>query len=299
MTPPTLIDRSVKILIRDHPDAMSRLLNLNISPEHIRTDDVSVNVPEFRSDQLFVIEGAGDPPKWGLQGECQLEPDKRAVQGWFLKNAALNSQRDYPVLLVVIYLTRGKHRTFPSSYTITAGNIKNVYRFHVIRLWEHIDRIRNGDLGALAPLLVLCEDHPTEATLQEARAIIRRLDVDEGTRTGLFALSVMVGRRHFAENVLYAIFQEELPMIKELSFVQEWIEESKAEGRVEGRNEGMDEGRDEGRNLEARQFTLRLLRERFGMVPESLVSRIENADASWCEELAVRSLKSNSLQELS
>lgn len=295
MFSPTLIDRSVKILVRDHPDAMSRLLSLNIPPEHIRTDDVSVNVPEFRSDKLFVIEGAGHPPKWGLQGEFQLEPDKRAVQGWFLKNAALNSQRDYPVLLVVIYLTRGKHRTFPSSYTLTAGNIKNVYRFHVIRLWEHIDRIRNGDLGALAPLLVLCEDHPTEATLHEARRIIRRLDVDEKMRTELFALSVMVARRHFAEEALYTIFREELPMIKELSFVQEWIEESKAEGIAEG----MDEGRNEGRNLEARQFTLRLLRERFGMVPESLVSRIEKADASWCEELAVRSLKSDALSELS
>nr|MDQ2730659.1 hypothetical protein [Armatimonadota bacterium] len=219
----SVFDRSVKVLFRNTPDAICRLLDMDVSPGDIRTDDVSVNVPELRADGLLVLGSPAHPPERGLYLEFQLDyPKRKTVEGWFAKVANLNYQRPYPVSLSVIYLTRGGRKRFPSSYTIH-GAVKNTFTFHVIRLWEYIDRIRHGDLKALAPLLVLCENHPTVETLWEEREIIRGLDVDERQRSELFALSIMVGRKYFTEDILQAVFGEEIPMIKELSFIEEWI----------------------------------------------------------------------------
>jgi len=47
-----------------------------------------------------------------------------------------------------------------------------------------------------------------------------------------------------------------------------------------------------------RQALLLILRERFGELPPAVVTRIESEDAQWCEEVAVRALTANSLEEL-
>ena len=68
----------------------------------------------------------------------------------------------------------------------------------MIRLWEHADRIRNGDLTELATLLVLCENSPTEETLREERDIILKLDVGPSENVDLLALAMNVGMRDLA-----------------------------------------------------------------------------------------------------
>lgn len=40
--------------------------------------------------------------------------------------------------------------------------------FTAIRLWEHADRIRSGELIELAPLLLLGEESPTEQSVRES-----------------------------------------------------------------------------------------------------------------------------------
>jgi hypothetical protein len=119
-----------------------------------------------------------------------------------LKNASLNYQAGGPVILVVVYLRKGRYRQFPSEHVIRAEGLSNTYHLHTIRLWEHRDRIRSGELGALAPLLVLCEDNPDERTLQDEREIIRNLLAPEPVKNELIGLAVMLGARFFSEDVL-------------------------------------------------------------------------------------------------
>ena len=88
----------------------------------------------------------------------------------------------------------------------------------------------DGELQELAPFLPLCFDHPGEEILVETKAIIRDLDVSETRRAEMTAIAIMSGRRRFGQGVLESVFREELPMLKEMPFVQEWMADCRVEG---------------------------------------------------------------------
>jgi predicted transposase YdaD len=268
-------------MARQVPQAFVRLLGIEPDRE-VRSCDVSVNVPEHRADQVLLIAGEGDADRWALHIEFQLQPDERVLPGWFLKNAALTVQLGLPVILAAVYLTQGRRRRFPSMYRASAGPLANEFRFHAVRLWEHGDRIRSGELAELAPLLVLCEDRPTEETLREERALIRAVQATPSVRADLLSVALTVGARFFARELLLQVFREELPMFKEAWFVQDWIKEGELSGRAAA----------------ARESLLRLLQARFGELPPSVVAQVEQADPEWCQDVMVRLLTTDSLEEL-
>jgi hypothetical protein len=280
-----LIDRSLKALARRAVPAFLRLAGVDVPPAAIRWEDVTINLPEFRADQVLLVGADDDPHRWALHLEFQLEPDRRVMPGWFLKNAALTAQLGCPVILTVLYLTRGRYSRFPATYMASGGGLQNGYTFHTLRLWEHAARIRSGELRELAPLLVLCENNPTEETLQEERRLIRQVAPPE-LRNELLAIAMMVGTRYFVRERLLELFQEEMAMLKEASVIQEWIEEGEARGRAEG----------EAR--EARRLVLRLLERSFGELPPEVIARLEAEGREWCEDLALRIRDAHSLQEL-
>jgi hypothetical protein len=274
----TLIDRSLKALARRAAPTFCRLAGVLTDPSAIHWEDVTINLPEYRADQVLLIGEASDPERWGMHLEFQLEPSREVLPGWFYKNAALTRQLGLPVLLTAVYLTRGRYARFPAAYVVRRGNLENRFVFDRIRLWEHAERIRSGELQELAPLLVLCENNPTEATLREERELILRLPAAPQLRSDLLAVAVMVGTRYFSREVLLRLFREEMQMLKEASVIQDWLDEAEAGG--------------------ARRLVLRLLRERFGELPPGVVRRVEEESAAWCEDLAVRIFAANSLREL-
>src|SRR5579862_5141227 len=99
-----------------------------------RFEDTAVNLSEFRADQILLLGEEGEPERWGWHLELQIEPDARVVGGWLLKNAAFNRRLDLPVVLTVLYLTRGDRVTFPDTYAIEGGGLSNQYRFDTIHL---------------------------------------------------------------------------------------------------------------------------------------------------------------------
>ena len=133
---------------------------LKAEPENLRVEDPNLNLPELRADHLFIMQPeAADA--CAIYLECQLEPDARLLPSWSVKWAGLCRQLDMPVALLVLYLQRGDSATFPDHYHIQVGAIQTTLYFTAIRLWEHADRIRSGELPELAPLLLLCEETPT------------------------------------------------------------------------------------------------------------------------------------------
>src|SRR5947209_6703355 len=155
-----LLDCSLKLLTRHAAPALLRLAEIAVDPAQIRFEDTAVNLPEHRADTIMLLGAENDPDRWGWHLEYQLEPDPRVIPGWLLKNAAFNSGLGLPVILTVVYLTRGDRATFPDRYRIEGGGRSNEHQFDTLRLWEHAAPIRNGALPELAPLLVLCEDRP-------------------------------------------------------------------------------------------------------------------------------------------
>jgi predicted transposase YdaD len=103
-------------------------------------------------------------------------------------------------------------------------------------------------------------------------------------------VALTVGLRHFRREVLERLFREELAMIKEASVIQEWLREAAEEGEARG------EARGEAQR--ARAMLLRLLRERFGVLPDPVVARIEQEGPDWCEDLLLQAASARSLAEL-
>jgi predicted transposase YdaD len=287
---PNLLDLSMKTLCRHAPAAMLRLAGVEVEPARVRLGDVTVVLPEFRADQVLLVGGDTEPEPWAVHFEYQALPDVRALRTWFVKNAALNHQLNRRVFLVVIYLLKGDRARFPSAYKTTEGPLVNNYTFNAVRLWEHADRIRRGELAELAPLLVLCDNEPTEGTIREELSLISRLPVAPEVRSDLLALAYTLGTRYFVRGVLDAMFKEELMSLRDLGIISEWIAESEARGRAEGEAQG--------RANEARRLTLRLLRNRFGELPASLVEEIGRLDPEGCEALLERAMQVETAPEL-
>ena len=124
--------------------------------------------------------------------------------------------------------------------------------------------------------------------------MILGLEVGPKTRAELLAVAATVGLRYFPRSVVEATFREELQMLKEASFIQEWIEEGVKKGIEQGIEQGIERGRAEGE----RGFLLRLLEARFGPLPGAVVARVEQASAEWCQETGVRALTATSLADL-
>src|SRR5688572_18563244 len=95
----TLIDRSLKALARRAAPAFLRLAGQSVDPSALRWEDVTINLPEFRADQVLLVGAEDDPGRWAMHLEFQLEPDRRVLSTWFLKNAALTAQLGMRVLL--------------------------------------------------------------------------------------------------------------------------------------------------------------------------------------------------------
>ena len=79
-------------------------------------------------------------------------------------------------------------------------------------------------------------------------------------------------------------------MLKEASFITDWIEEAVARAEPEAEARGQDR--------EARRFLLRQLAERFGELPGPVVERVEQADTAACEEWGLRLLRATTLEEM-
>ena len=198
------IDISVKALFRECPSAALRLAGLNVSKEDIRVEDPNLNLPELRADHVFIIPAAAldvgltvpaDEPEIGVYLEYQLEPDPALLKSWFAKCGGLTRQIGIPIVLMVIYLHRGDRATFPDRYSVSVGALRTEFSFTAVRLWEYADRIRSGELAELAPLLILCDETPSQQTVALEVELIRNAGLPRDVQTDLLGLALRIASR--------------------------------------------------------------------------------------------------------
>jgi hypothetical protein len=290
MQPDHPIDISIKGLLRGQAPVLFRLLGQPESPSHWRWEDTALSLPELRADHVLVLGTAAEPDQGALYVEYQLAPDPANLATWAVKWSGLLRQLGLPTSLLVLYLERGAYATFPDRLAVNVAGVATELRFTAVCLWEHGDRIRSGELWQLAPLLVLCEDNPTEETVRREVELITGSPASPAEQADLLAFALRVGARDFSRVVLERVFREMLPMVRGATIIDDWIAEGEARGEARGETRG--------REGEARQMALRLLRRRFGDLPASLVSRVERLEVAECETLAERLVDGASLEQL-
>jgi hypothetical protein len=289
-----VVDRTAKQLVRRSPAAFLSLLSMSVDPSHIRFEDTAVNVPELRGDSVLIFTNRKHKAKSGVLFEVDLNATGRQRVKWGLKALGLTDTLGIPVPLCVIYLSKGRRANFPSSCVIGEGNLTNTYSFHIILLWEYRDRILSGELAELAPLLALCYARPSKRVLEQERQLILAMDCSEQEKADLLAMAAAVATRWFTHEELRDVFREEMQMLKEAGFIEEWLQEREEQGE----RRGLDKGRDEGRVDEARTLAIDLLAEWFGELMPTVIARIQQADEPYCRDLISRARKAPSLDAL-
>ncbi|HIE27232.1 TPA: hypothetical protein EYP66_08095 [Candidatus Poribacteria bacterium] len=78
----------------------------------------------------------------------------------------------------------------------------NCFSYQILKLWEYEKEIRAGKFPALAPLLAMLVENPTEETLIEERELILQ-EKDERKRAHLLAAAVTIASRYFERDFLW------------------------------------------------------------------------------------------------
>jgi len=229
------IDRVMKMLAAKYPHIFMKLLfSDNPDVRFQAVEDTTINIPEKRSDKVFRIKANDRDIILSL--EFMIRPDLKMMKRLHTKNGILSESFKLPVLTVIIYLEQGRYRTFYDRYSVEVSGMRNEIIFHRILLWEYERQIRKGELKELAPLLILFSKREDRKVIDDEKQLIRKVK-DKHEQADLLALSAMVAYRKFKDILIKELFFKEYNMLKQSSFVREWIDEGKKEGFREGRIE--------------------------------------------------------------
>ena len=117
--------------------------------------------------------------------------------------------------LIVIYLEKGDYASFHDRIEVDLGRAKTLFQFTTVKLWEHTDRIRSGELVELAPFLYLCESHPGEETVQEELDLIHRANLKQEDQVELYLAVFRIAASRLPKETINKLYRENESMIKE------------------------------------------------------------------------------------
>ena len=252
-----LFDQTLKIIARNYAGTFLKLAFPEIPVWLLGTaENVELTLPSRPVDFVHRVEFEGQ--EYILHLEFQYEHEAGFPQRMCGYYGLLTEQFQLPVLSLALYLNPRK-ATIPYEYAVGLGpHAVNRFTYPVLRLWDYTDDIRAGKYRELAPLLVMLVQNPTAELLEEERTLVLA-ETEPQKRADMLSLAVTVATRYFDRNFLWRFFREELDMMREATFMEEWLEEMAAE-RIE---KGIQQGLQRGQLGVARKTILRVLRARF------------------------------------
>jgi len=239
-----IFDRTLKIIARNHAETFLRLAFPDKETELLGVvENVEISLSVKPVDFVHRILYQGEERIFHL--EFQLEHQADLPQRTFITSAELTDLFKEQVLSLVLYL-KPRQATIPKEYESRLGEIiVNRFTYPVLKLWDYVEQIRNGTLRELAPLLTMLVEKPDEILLAEERTLILQ-EPNEQKRAELLAAAITISSRHFEKTFLWEFFREEVEEMKNVSFIEDWIEEGMEEGIKKGMEEGIKKGMEEG-----------------------------------------------------
>jgi len=287
-----VFDRVLKVLARQYAARFLELALPSLPLLIVDTlENVELSIPEERVD--FVHRVAYGEQEYALHIEFQTKHQADVPQRLFVYSALLTRQLGLPVLTLVFYLTR-RAAPVPDAYQVQVGGIAvNRFEYPVIKLWEYADEIAQGRWPELAPLLVtLKEGEPDPAVLGQERELILQ-EPDLSKRADLLACAVTIAARYFDKAFLWQFFREEVEMIREATFIEEWLDERLEEGRQQGLRQGLEQGLEQAHLADL----LRILLWRFGKLPVTVEEQLKSLTTEQLDSLLNEALKAPNLDE--
>lgn len=268
-------DRSSKWLIQHHGDALLRLAGVR-------------NVVSWRALQAELVQPAQLPDgvlEAALEGgtgtrlyvlEIATYPEQRAVEQ-LCRDTLLTylTKRVLPEVLVLVLHPKGQGR-IPASLSLASedGWAGITMRWKVVELWTlpAEELLATGDPG-LMPWVPLTQfEGPPEPILRQCREVIDREALSE-ERPNLLAVTQVLTRLRYNDVGLLSILGGSKVMI-ESPLITELVTEAEERGKVLGEARGRVLGGAEA----TRRSVLRVLRTRFGEVPEQVEAALERIE---------------------
>ena len=285
------LDLNFKYLARNYSEDFVKLVLNTSEPLKIHHEDKELNIPQLRADNIYIVEQG--TKKFALHLEFQLEHRKDLPQRMFLYNALIESSLKLPTYSVVIYLERKRRLPPPALYHKTHYNLTNTFNYTVIHLWEHLPRIRKGELPGLAPVLMLLTEEKSLDVYRETKALIKKLEADPEKRDAQLAIAASVAGRYLDISKLP---KEDIQMLQILDQILLSGKNSVTEYLL---NEKRKEGKTEGEQEAKQDFIMAALQERFGeSMDRNITAQIKQIrDAQTLNDLFRTSLRAESLDE--
>jgi len=240
--------------------------------------DSQINIPELRADKALIVEDRGKISY--LICEAMLQPKRNKLLSFALKTLGNQYLLKKPSLLVILYLEQGKYTSFPNGFENRLGDLATQFTCSTILLWEHEARILNGELKEFAPFLPLLHRRRDPRIIKVQKKLLAQLS-DPELREDLTAATILVDIRAFGAKVVFSEFtKKELSMLKETSFVQDWLTESLQKGEREGKREGKLEGK-----LSVIEI---ILKQKLGALSPRLRSQLQKLDDKKLDRLTVK-----------
>lgn len=220
-----------------------------------------------------------------------------------------------PVLSIAIYLLSGNHGENHEEYRISAcGETVNVFRYLVVSLPDLKEEDYLDSANPIAPAVcALMQSSEPDRVSRKLRLYerIARAKLDD-RRTSLLASVVdQYLPLDAAQTVDWnnRVIRKESKEVSEMltQWQTQWHEKGWNEGKMEGRKEGLKEGKQEGiregikEGIEegAKNILLRLIKRKFGVIPENIAERIRNENnPEKLDELADKVLFASKLEDM-
>jgi predicted transposase YdaD len=166
------------------------------------------------------------------------------------------------------------------------GDLATQFTCSTILLWEHETRILSGELKEFAPFLPLLHRRRDPRIIKVQKMLLAQLS-DPELREDLTAAAILVDIRAFGTKVVLSEFtKKELSMLKDTSFVQDWLTESLQKGKLEGKLEG---------KLSVIEI---ILQQKLGALSPRLRSQLQKLDNKKLDRLTVKLQQITSQKDL-
>ncbi len=296
MTTIPIFDRVFKVLARDYAASFLRLALPDVSLRLVGLlENVELTLPDRRVDFLHRVED-DEGAQYLFHIEFQTYHEADLPRRLFVYSAMLTEQFDLPVVTVALYLSRRQSPT-PEWYRVQVGDlVTNQFTYLTLPLWEYEADIRAGRWPELAPLLITMAGEPTAEVLALERTLILQ-EPDARKRADLLACAVSIGARYFERDFLWRFFREEVELMREATFIDDWIEEGVQRGVERGMEKGLRQGLQQGVRLARLETLVQILTHRFGSLPSKVRAQLSDLDAVQLERLIDAALDADSLSD--
>ncbi len=288
------LDRDFKFLAKNYPQDFAKLV-LNTRDEFsIHSYDQELNVPQLRTDNLYIVER--NKKKFALHIEFQLRHKPQVPERMFLYNALFQSALKLPTLSAIFYLERRNYRKLPKSYTKHWDDIGHSFTYPVVCLWDHLERIRNGELPGLVSILMLLTKEKTIDIFAESKALIKKVEPDPEKQVEQLSIAAaLAGRYELPAERIMEILKEEYEMLKEKNTFFELL---RNEGKQEGEQEGLKKGEQKGLQEGKQDSIVEVLQERFGSLDPGIRVQVKQIrDDQTLKELLHSSIRAKKIDD--